>query len=107
MIIVADNALLNNRFYSVTGTFCRALMISCFYQQPGCKTMPYLPQANAYTVFIVRVTKRFINPHLVVTTLIPIGPSPQLTASQQPAVSSLEAYQTLTAESVSILPGLC
>ena len=94
MIIVAGNALLNNRFYPVTGAFSLTLKILCFYQQPGCKTMPYLPQANAYTVFIVRVTKRFINPHWVVTTLIPIGPSPKLTASQQPAVSSFKAYQT-------------
>ncbi len=92
--ISVDNTGLNSRLYSVTGAFCRNLRTPCFYRQPGYKTMRYLPQANAYTVFIVRVTMRFINPHRVVTTLIPIGPSPKLTASLQPAISSLEAYQT-------------
>ena len=97
MIIVAGNALLNNRFYSVTGTFSLTLRIPCIYRQPGYKTMRDLPEANAYTaytVFVARVNRDFINPHRVVTTLIPIDPSPKLTASQRPAVSSLEAYQT-------------
>ena len=94
MVIVADNALLNNRFYSVTGEFSLTLSIPGFYRLPGYKTMPYLPEPNAYTVFSARVIMGFINPHWVVTALIPIEPSPKLTASQQPAVSSLEAYQT-------------
>ena len=94
MIIVAGNALLNNRFYSVTGVFSLTLKILCFYQQPGYKTMRYLPKPNAYTILIARVIRGFINPHRGVTTLIPIDPFPKLTASQQPAVSSLEAYQT-------------
>ena len=94
MIIVEGNALLNNRFYSVTGAFCRNLRTPCFYRQPGYKTMRYLPQANAYTAFIARVISGFINSHQDITTLIPIGQYPKLTASQQPAVSSFEAYQT-------------
>jgi len=94
MIIVAGNALLYNRFYPVTGTFGLTLRIPCFYRQPGYKTMRTLPIPNAYTVFSDRVTRDFIKLHRGVTTLIPIGPSPKLTASQQPAVSSLEAYQT-------------
>ena len=94
MIIVAGNALLNNRFYSVTGTFSLTLRTPYVYRQLGYKTMRYLPAPNAYTVFIARVNRDFINLHRGVTTLIPIDPSPKLTASQQPAVSSLEAYQT-------------
>ena len=94
MIIVTGNALLNNRFYSVTGAFGLTLKILCFYWQPGYKTMRYLPEPNAYTVFITQVNRAFINLYRGVTTLIPIDPSPKLTASQHPAVSSLEAYQT-------------
>ena len=94
MIIVVGNAILKNRFYPVTGTFSLALRIPCAYRQPGYKTMQTLPEANAYTVFSARVNRDFINLHRGVTTLIPIDPSPKLTASQQPAVSSLEAYQT-------------
>jgi hypothetical protein len=89
-----DNTGFYNRFYSVTGAFSLTPKILCFYQQPGCKTMPYLPQPNAYTVFIVRVNRDIINLHRGIATLIPIGPSPKLTASQQPAVSSFKAYQT-------------
>ena len=94
MIIVAGNALLNNRFYSVTGVFSLTLKILCFYWQPGYKTMRHLPQPIAYTVFITQVKRDFINLYRGVTTLIPIDPYPKLTASQHPAVSSLEAYQT-------------
>ena len=94
MIIVAGNALLNNRFYSVTGTFSLTLRIPCNYRQLGYNTMRYLPKPYAYTVFIARVNRDFINPHRGITTLIPIDPYPKLTASQHPAVSSLEAYQT-------------
>ena len=94
MIIVAGNALLNNRFYSVTGVFSLALRTPCFYRQAGYKTMRYLPKPNAYTVFIARVNRDFINLHRGIATLIPIGQYPKLTASQQPAVSSFEAYQT-------------
>ena len=94
MIIVAGNALLYNRLYSVTGRFGLTLKTLCFYWQPGYKTMRTLPEPNAYTVFIARVNRDFINLHRGVTTLIPIDPSPKLTASQQPAVSSLEAYPT-------------
>ena len=93
-LIVADNTLLYNRFYSVTGTFSLAHRNPCFYRQSSYKTMRYLPEPNAYTVFIARVNRDFINLHRGVTTLIPIDPSPKLTASQQPAVSSLEAYPT-------------
>jgi len=94
MIIVADNALLNNRFYPVTGAFDLTLKILCFYWQPGYKTMRYLPKPNAYTGFIARVNRDFINLHRSIATLIPIDTSPKLTASQHPAVSSFEAYQT-------------
>ena len=94
MTIVTDNGLLNNRFYSVTGAFSLTLITLCFYQQPGYKTMRTLPEPNVYTIFIARVNRDFINLHRGVTTLIPIDPSPKLTASQQPAVSSLEAYPT-------------
>ena len=94
MIIVAANALLNNRLYSVTGAFSLTLRIPCVYRQLGYKTMRYLPKPNAYTAFIARVNRDFINLQRSVTTLIPIGQYPKLTASQQPAVSSLEAYQT-------------
>ena len=94
MVIVAGNALLNNRFYSVTGAFSLTLRIPFYYRQPGYKTMRYWLKPFAYTVFIARVIRRFINPHRVVTTLIPIGQHPKLTASQPPAVSSLEAYPT-------------
>ena len=94
MIIVTGHALLYNRFYSVTGAFSLTLRIPRFYRQPGYKTMQYWLVPFAYTVFIARVIRRFINPHRVVTTLIPIGQYPKLTASQHPAVSSLEAYQT-------------
>ena len=94
MIIVASNALFYNRFYSVTGTFSLTLRIPCFYRQSGYKTMRYLPEQNAYTVFIASVMRDFTNPHRGDTIQIPIVPSPKLTASQQPAVSSLEAYPT-------------
>ena len=94
MIIVAGTALLNSRFYSVTPAFSLILKILCFYQQPGYKTMRYLPAPNAYTVFIARINRGYINTHRVVTTLILIGQYPKLTVSQQPTVSSLEAYQT-------------
>ena len=94
MIIVAGNALLNNRLYSVTGAFSLSLKILCFYRQPGYKTIRYLPEPNAYTVFSTRVNRDFINPHRVDTIQIPIGQYPKLTASRRPAVSSLEAYQT-------------
>jgi hypothetical protein len=94
MIIVAGHALLNNRLYSVTGTFSLTLRISCVYRQAGYKTMRYSPKPNAYTAFIARVNRDFINLHRGIATLIPIDTSPKLTASQQPAVSSLEAYQT-------------
>ena len=94
MINVAGNALLNNRFYSVTGAFSLSLRILCFYRQLGYKSIRYLPEPNAYTVFSTRVISDVINSRQVVTTLIPIGPYPKLTASRRPAVSSLEAYQT-------------
>ena len=94
MIIVAGNALLYNRFYPVTGTFGLTLRIPCFYRQPGYKTMRTLPEQNVYTVFTARVDRDFINLHRGIATLIPIDPSPKLTASQHPAVSSLEAYPT-------------
>ena len=94
MIIVADNALLNNRFYSVTGAFCLALRMLCFYRQTGWQTMSYAPQTKTFMIFIAGAIGYFINPHRGVTTLIPIDPSPNLTASRHPAVSSLEAYQT-------------
>jgi len=94
MIIVAVNALLNNRLYSVTGAFCLILRILCFSRQPGYKTIRVLPEPNAYTVFIAQVIRDFINPHRVDTIQIPIGQYPKLTASRRPAVSSLEAYQT-------------
>ena len=94
MIIVAGNTLLNNRFYSVTGAFSLTPRIPCVYRKHGYKTMRTLPKPNAYTVFSARVNRDFIDLHRGITTLIPIGPSPKLTASQQPAVSSLEAYQT-------------
>ena len=89
-----ENTRLDNRLYSVTGALDLILKTPCFYRQSGYKTMRYLPEPNAYAVFIARVIRRFINPHRVVTTLIPIGQYPKLTASQHPAVSSLEAYQT-------------
>ena len=94
MIIVAGDALLYNRFYPVTGTFGLTLKTLCFYRQSGYKTMRTLPEPSAYTVFIARVNRDFINLHRGIATLIPIGPSPKLTASQHPAVSSLEAYPT-------------
>ena len=94
MIIVAGNALLNNRFYSVTGAFSLAPQIPCAYRKPGYKIIRTLPEPNTYTVFIARVNRDFINLHRGITTLIPIDPSPKLTASQHPAVSSLEAYPT-------------
>ena len=94
MLIVTGNALSNNRLYSATGTFSHSLRILCWYQQPGYKSRRYLLQQNAYTLFSARVIRDFINPHRVVTTLIPIDLYPKLTASLRPAVSSLEAYQT-------------
>jgi hypothetical protein len=93
-IIIAVNTGLNDRRLSVTGAFYQTLRMPGFYRQPGWKTMRYLLEANAYTVFIARVNRRLINPHRVVTTLIPIGQYLKLTASLHPAVSSLEAYQT-------------
>ena len=80
-IIIAVNTVLNNRCLSVTGAFCLVLRMPCFYRQPGWKTMNYLPEANTYTVFIARVNRDFINSHRGVTTLIPIGQYPKLTAS--------------------------
>ena len=94
MINVVDNALLNNRLYSATGAFSHSLRILRWYQQPGDKSRRYLLQQNAYTRFSARVISDVINPHRLVTTLIPIGLYPKLTASRRPAVSSLEAYQT-------------
>ena len=94
MIIVAGDALLYNRFYPVTGTFGLTLKTLCFYWLPGYKTMRTLPKPNVYTVFTARVDRDFINLHRGIATLIPIDPSPKLTASQHPAVSSLEAYPT-------------
>jgi hypothetical protein len=94
MIIVAGNALLHSRFYSVTGTFSLTLRVPCVYRQTGWETMRYLSKPNAYSVFIARVNRGYINTHRVVTTLIPIGQYPKLTVSQQPAVSSFKAYQT-------------
>jgi hypothetical protein len=94
MIIVAAKALLDHRLHSVTGRFSLSLRIQCFFAQTGDKTRRYLQQPNARAVFITRVTTDSLNPHRVVTPLIPIGQSPQLTASRRPAVSSLEAYQT-------------
>jgi len=94
MIIVAGNTLLYNRFCSVTGAFSFTPEIPFFYRRPGDKTMRYLPERNTYTVFMARVNSDFINLHRGVTTLIPIGSSPKLTASQQPAVSSFKAYPT-------------
>ena len=94
MIIIAVNTGLNDRRLSVTGAFYQTLRMPCLYRQPGWKTMRYLLEANAYTVFIARVNRDFINPHRGITTLIHIGQYPKLTASQHPAVSSLEAYQT-------------
>ena len=94
MIIVASNALFYNRFYSVTGTLSLTLKTPCFYRQSDYKTMRCLPKPNAYTVFIARVNRDFTNPYRGDTIQIPIEPSPKLTASQQPAVSSLEAYPT-------------
>ena len=89
-----DNTRLNNRLYSVTGTFNLAFIIACFYQQPRNKTMHYLPKTNVFKSIIAGMSRDFINLHRGTTTLIPIGPSPKLTASQHPAVSSLEAYPT-------------
>ncbi len=94
MFISMDNTGLDNRLYSVTGTFSLALRNPCFYRQSGWKSINYLPELNALRVFVAGVIRDFINPHRVNTTLIPIEPSPKQTASQLPAVSSLEAYQT-------------
>lgn len=94
MMIVAAKALLDHRLHSVTGAFSLSPRILCWYRQPGYKSRRYLPEPNAYTVFSTRVISDVINSHRVVTTLIPIGPYPKLTASLRPAVSSLEAYQT-------------
>ncbi len=93
-IIIAVNTGLNDRCLSVTGAFYQTLRMPCLYRQPSWKNIRYLLEANAYTVFIARVNRDFINPHRGLTTLIPIGQYPKLTASQHPAVSSLEAYQT-------------
>jgi len=60
--ISVDNTELNNRLYSVTDTFCRALMIPCFYQQPGWKTINYLPETNAFWGFVAGVIRVFTNP---------------------------------------------
>ena len=89
-----DKTRLNNRLYSVTGAFCRALMIPCFNQQLGWRIINYLPEPKTFRVFVAGVIRDFINQHLVDTIQIPIDTSPKLTASQQPAVSSFEAYQT-------------
>ena len=94
MLIVAAKALLDHRLHSVTGAFSLRPRILRWYQQPGYKSRRYLPERNAYTVFSTRVISDVINSRQVVTTLIPIGPYPKLTASRRPAVSSLEAYQT-------------
>ena len=93
-IIIAVNTGLNDRCLSVTGAFYQTLRMPCLYRQPSWKNIRYLLEANAYTVFIAGVIRDFINPHRVNTTLIPIEPSPKQIASQLPAVSSLEAYQT-------------
>jgi len=89
-----DNTRLNNRLYSVTGTFNLALIIACFYQQPRNKTMRCLTKTNTFKNIVSDMNRDFISLHRGITTLIPIDPSPKLTASQHPAVSSLEAYPT-------------
>jgi len=94
IINVVGNASLKNRLNSVAGAFSHSLRILRLDRQPGHKSRRHLPEPNAYTVFSTRVIRNFINPHRVVTTPIPIGLYPKLTASLRPAVSSLEAYQT-------------
>lgn len=89
-----DKAGLYNRFYSATGAFSLPPKTPCFYRQPGDDTMQYLPEPNAYTVFMVHINRDFINSRRGGTTLIPIAPPPKVTASQHPAVSSLMAYPT-------------
>lgn len=94
MFINLDRAGLYNRSHSATGAFSLTTKTPCFYRQPGDDTMQYLPKPNTYTVLMVHINGDLINLHRGVTTLIPIAPSPKLTASQQPAVSSLMAYPT-------------
>ncbi len=91
---IVENTSLDNRLYSVTGAFDLALIIACFYQLSGHKTMQYFSKLNTFRRFVVGVNRGFINLHPGITTLIPIDPSPELNASQHPAVSSLEAYPT-------------
>jgi hypothetical protein len=94
MFINRDNAGLYKRLNSVTGAFNLTFKMTYFYQQFGYITRLNLPKPNAYAVYIARVNSGFINRHKGITTLIPIGPYPKSAASQLPAVSSLEAYQT-------------
>jgi len=94
MFINLDKAGLYNRFYSVTGTFNLTPQTTCIYRQPDDDTMQYLLEPNTYTVFMVHIKRDLIHSHRGGTTLIPIASSPTLTASQQPAVSSLMAYPT-------------
>ena len=89
-----ENTRVDNRLYSVTGAFNLILRTPCFYQQPRNKTMHYLPITNVFSIFIAGVNQDFIKPNTGATTLIPIDPPQELTASQHPAVSSLEAYPT-------------
>jgi hypothetical protein len=89
-----DNTKLYNRHGSVTGAFNLTYKMTYFYQQFGYITRLNLPKPNAYAVYIARVNNDFINLHKGITTLIPIDPYPEPAASQLPAVSSLEAYQT-------------
>ena len=86
--------VLQNRLDSVTGISCRVLMIACFYQQSGDSIMCSLPKLNTFIVFVAGVSMGFIYLFRGNTTLIPIDLSSKLTASQHPAVSSLEDYPT-------------
>mgnify|MGYP001818306955 FL=1 len=92
--IRVDNTGINNRFYSVTGASSLTLKNLYVYKHLSDKTMRYLPAPHADTVFIARVNRDFIDSHRDATPLIPIDTYPKLTALQQPAVSSLEDYQT-------------
>jgi len=94
MFINLDKAGLYNRSHSATGAFSLTPKTTCIYRQPDDDTMQYLLEPNTYTVFMVRIKRDLINSHRGGTTLIPIAPSPKLTTSQQPAVSSLMAYPT-------------
>ena len=94
MLINLDNTRLYNRLYSVTGSFCCVLMIVCFYQQSGDPIICPLPKLNTFIVFVAVINRSFIHLYRGGTTLIPIDLSSKLTASQHPAVSSLEDYPT-------------